>query len=69
METAEQPVEELLLMIQQTSDNDDKNPYCLLTLDVRNTWTVPFDLEFTVNNEGEDLLKSIVTIQPTWTKR
>ncbi|KAL7320454.1 hypothetical protein PS15m_000343 [Mucor circinelloides] len=76
IESAEQPVEQLLVITQQSNDNADKNPYCLLTLDVRNTWTTPFDIEFTVDNSSgnEDtsttnLLKSVVTIQPALTKR
>lgn len=76
IESAEQPVEQLLVITQQANDKDDKNPYCLLTLDVRNTWTTPFDIEFTVDNSsdkddtsGNSLLKSVVTIQPALTKR
>ncbi|KAI8647021.1 TRAPP II complex [Parasitella parasitica] len=76
IESAEQPVEELLVLTQRANDNDDKNPYCLLTLDVRNTWTTPFDIEFTVDNSTEkndaninNLLRSVVTIQPSLTKR
>lgn len=72
----EQPVEQLFVVTQQSEDDQDKNPYCLLTLDVRNTWTVPFDIEFVVDNrEGEDddelvhVLKSVVTIQPALTRR
>lgn len=72
----EQPVEQLFVVTQQSNDDQDKNPYCLLTLDVRNTWTVPFDIEFVVDNrEGEDdeeqvhILKSVVTIQPALTRR
>lgn len=76
IESAEQPVEQLLVITQQANDNADKNPYCLLTLDVRNTWTTPFDIEFTVDNSSDNedtsatnLLKSVVTIQPALTKR
>lgn len=76
IESAEQPVEQLLVITQQANDNDDKNPYCLLTFDVRNTWTIPFDIEFTVDNSNEkddakidNLLRSVVTIQPALTKR
>lgn len=72
----EQPVEELLVITQQANDDNDKNPYCLLTLDVRNTWTVPFDVEFIVDNTGDEMeegknnsLKSVLTIQPGLTKR
>jgi hypothetical protein len=74
--TTEQPVEELLVITQQANDDNDKNPYCLLTLDVRNTWTVPFDVEFVVDNTGDEAdksksnaLKSVLTIQPGLTKR
>lgn len=70
---SEQPVEQLLIITQQANDDQDKNPYCILTLDVKNTWSVPFDIEFVVDNredeEEENLLKSTVTIQPTLTKR
>ncbi|KAI8075820.1 TRAPP II complex [Gilbertella persicaria] len=75
MQSTEQPVEQLLVITQQANDDNDKNPYCLLTLDVRNTWTIPFDIEFTIDNttEGKEekasLLKSTVTIQPALTKR
>lgn len=72
-----QPVEELLVVTQQSNDHHDKNPYCLLTLDVRNTWTVPFDIEFVVDNRQDEnevrdhpnVLKSTLTIQPALTKR
>lgn len=72
--SGEQPVEQLLVLTQQANDEQDKNPYCLLTLDVRNTWTVPFDIQFNVDNsEGgenqDNKLKSTVTIQPSITKR
>ncbi|KAI8078551.1 TRAPP II complex [Thamnidium elegans] len=71
---SEQPVEQLLIITQQANDDQDKNPYCILTLDVKNTWSVPFDIEFVVDNREdeeteESLLKSTVTIQPTLTKR
>ncbi|KAI9475700.1 MAG: TRAPP II complex [Benjaminiella poitrasii] len=72
----EQPVEELLMITQQSTDNNDKNPYCLLILDVRNTWTTPFDVEFIIDNckdENEsmdnNILRSVLTIQPALTKR
>lgn len=66
--TSDQPVEELIVITQQPND-DDKNPYCLLTLDVRNTWTIPFDLEFTVDNKDTIPIQSVLTIQPALTKR
>jgi hypothetical protein len=70
--STEQAVEELLVITQQSNDDHDKNPYCLLTLDVRNTWTIPFDLEFTVDNTDDQeaqQIKSVLTIQPALTKR
>ncbi|KAI8343814.1 TRAPP II complex [Blakeslea trispora] len=73
MSSTEQPVEELLMITQQANDDNDKNPYCLLTLDIRNTWTVPFDIQFTIDNSTNDqpdnVLKSTATIQPALTKR
>jgi hypothetical protein len=72
----EQPVEQLLVVTQQSNDDHDKNPYCLLTLDVRNTWPVSFDIEFIVDNredeeenDSSNILKSTLTIQPLLTKR
>ncbi|KAI9025957.1 TRAPP II complex [Phycomyces nitens] len=69
----EQPVEDLLLVTRQ-ADNDKQaqSDYCLVTLDVRNTWTVPFNIEFMIDNgtdSSEQSLQSVVTIQPGWTKR
>ncbi|KAI9279379.1 TRAPP II complex [Sporodiniella umbellata] len=68
-----QPVEELLLVTQRSFDKNDKNPYCLLTLDIRNTWNVPFDIKFTIDNtesaSDKEIIKSRVTIQPALTKR
>lgn len=75
VQSTEQPVEDLLVITQQSNDDNDKNPYCLLTLDVRNTWTIPFDIEFTVDNTDEENqdpgshIKSVLTIQPALTKR
>ncbi|KAI9313933.1 TRAPP II complex [Dichotomocladium elegans] len=63
-----QPIEDLLLITRQFDDRNNKNEYCLVTLDVRNTWTVPFDTSFVIDNDDEKL-KSIVTIQPGSTKR
>lgn len=71
--SSDQPVEDLLLITQKSFDKNDKNPYCLLTLDVRNTWNVPFDVDFTIDNteatSDKEILKSHVTIQPALTKR
>lgn len=83
----DQPIEDLLIITRQPmtdSNTQDKNDYCLVTLDVRNTWTVPFDVEFEIDNSNADdndtqndddqkkenpPLKSIVTVQPGSTKR
>ncbi|KAI7862240.1 TRAPP II complex [Spinellus fusiger] len=69
----EQPVEDLLLITRQAeNDKQTQSDYCLVTLDVRNTWTVPFNIEFTINNSTENnphTLHSVVTLQPGWTKR
>lgn len=70
--TFHQPVEDLLTLTQ-ISDDSTKNDYCLVTLDVRNIWTVPFDTEVTIDNspdlDGSTPVKSIVTIHPGSTKR
>ena len=69
----DQPIEDLLLITRQFDDENNRNDYCLVTLDVRNTWTVPFDIEFVVDNSDSEntnnKLTSIVTIQPGSTKR
>ncbi|KAG1052966.1 hypothetical protein G6F43_004920 [Rhizopus delemar] len=71
--SSDQRVEDLLLITQRSSDDNDKNPYCLLTLDVRNTWTVPYEVEFMIDNtetaSENEILKYQVTIQPALTKR
>ncbi|KAI9255681.1 TRAPP II complex [Phascolomyces articulosus] len=69
----DQPIEDLLLITRQFDDENNRNDYCLVTLDVRNTWTVPFDVEFIIDNSDSEntnnKLISIVTIQPGSTKR
>ena len=69
----DQPVEDLLLITRHFDDESNRNDYCLVTLDVRNTWTVPFDVEFVIDNSNsedpDNKLTSIVTIQPGSTKR
>ncbi|ORX53995.1 Trs120-domain-containing protein [Hesseltinella vesiculosa] len=46
----------------------DKQDYCLVTMDIRNTWTLPFDVTFKVNDQDSDDHLSL-SIQPGWTKR
>lgn len=65
----DQPIEDLLLITRQFDDQKSKNDYCLVTLDVRNTWTVPFDTKLVIDNGDDDKLTSIVTLQPGSTKR
>lgn len=65
----DQPIEDLLLITRQFDDQKSKNDYCLVTLDVRNTWTVPFDTKLVIDNGQDDKLTSIVTLQPGSTKR
>ncbi|KAI7885172.1 Trs120-domain-containing protein [Lichtheimia hyalospora FSU 10163] len=65
----DQPIEDLLLITRQFDDQKSKNDYCLVTLDVRNTWTVPFDTKLVIDNGEDDKLTSIVTLQPGSTKR
>ncbi|KAI8972379.1 TRAPP II complex [Pilobolus umbonatus] len=65
-----QPVEQLLMITQQSLDEDDKNPYCLIALDIRNTWTVPFDVQFSLDNmDDQPQLHSTLIIQPGSTTR
>ncbi|KAI9478517.1 MAG: TRAPP II complex [Benjaminiella poitrasii] len=69
--TAEQPqtrVEDLLLLACNTTENE----YCLVALDVSNRWTVPFDVQFTIDNrknETEEKFVYTITIQPGSTSR
>ncbi|CAO3597656.1 unnamed protein product [Absidia cylindrospora] len=72
-------VEELVQLTQQSFDrNQDKNDYCLVTMDIRNTWTVPFDITFKVNDDMDDdinnstattPIQTTLSIQPGWTRR
>lgn len=70
-----QPVEDLLLVTRNlTLEDQEKNEYCLVTLDIRNTWTTPFDVDFTILNKAEgdyndDNFISCITIQPGSTSR
>lgn len=71
-----QPVEDLLLVSRNlTLEEQERNEYCLVTLDVRNTWTISFDVDFTISNETEEdnsdcnNLLSCITIQPGSTSR
>lgn len=73
----DQPVEDLLLLTRNIGlEHQERNEYCLVTVDVRNIWTIPFDIDFTINNkmEGEesyeqDHLTTRITIQPGSTSR
>jgi hypothetical protein len=73
-----QPVEDLLLICRNIKlESQERNEYCLVTLDVRNTWTIPFDVEFTIDNstsdkatDGEEVqLVSCASLQPGSTTR
>ena len=69
-----QPVEDLLLVTRNMKlENQERNEYCLITVDIKNVWTIPFDVDFTIDNSGEgeitDDLESHVTIQPGSTTR
>ncbi|KAF7727378.1 hypothetical protein EC973_007621 [Apophysomyces ossiformis] len=68
---AENHVEDLLLVTRQVhNDIQNQNDYCLVTLDVRNAWTVAFNIEFNIDNDDEkETLKSVLTIQPGCTRR
>lgn len=48
------PVEKLIAMTRE-GEVKEKNEYCLATLDVRNVWTIPFDIEFIVDNKIQGL--------------
>ncbi|KAI8098748.1 TRAPP II complex [Halteromyces radiatus] len=68
----QQPVEDLILLTQQAFDqHQDKNEYCLVTLDIRNTWTVPFDVSFKVDDldKTNSPVETVLSIQPGWTRR
>ncbi|CAO0789225.1 unnamed protein product [Mucor circinelloides] len=69
----QQPIEDLLLVTRNIElESQERNEYCLVTLDVRNRWTTPFDVDFVVNNRTEDdidELASHITVQPGSTSR
>ncbi|GAN03919.1 hypercellular protein [Mucor ambiguus] len=73
----QQPIEDLLLVTRNIElESQERNEYCLITLDVRNRWTTPFDVDFVVNNKSEDdnssnmdELASHLTVQPGSTSR
>lgn len=74
----QQPIEDLLLVTRNMAlENQERNEYCLVTLDVRNRWTTPFDVDFLVNNTTDqdssssdmDELASHLTVQPGSTLR
>lgn len=73
----QQPIEDLLLVTRNIElENQERNEYCLITLDVRNRWTIPFDVDFVINNRVDkenssdlDDLASHITVQPGSTSR
>lgn len=73
----QQPIEDLLLITRNIElKSQERNEYCLITLDVRNRWTTPFDVDFVVSNKTEDSdssdmdeLASHLTVQPGSTSR
>ncbi|CAO3623534.1 unnamed protein product [Mucor fragilis] len=73
----QQPIEDLLLVTRNIElKSQERNEYCLITLDVRNRWTTPFDVDFVVSNKTEDSdssdmdeLASHLTVQPGSTSR
>ncbi|CAO3642865.1 unnamed protein product [Cunninghamella echinulata] len=63
-------VENLIHLTRQTfHQHQDKNDFCLITLDIRNTWTVPFDVHFKVDNNDDRPVETTLCIQPGWTRR
>ncbi|KAG2221446.1 hypothetical protein INT45_005251 [Circinella minor] len=65
----DQPIEDLLLITRQFDDDNNRNDYCLVTLDVRNTWTVPFDVEITLPVKrlflnAEECLQPVPSLEP-----
>lgn len=74
-----QAVEDLIYLTQKAFDrHQDKNDYCLVTMDIRNTWTVPFDVTFEVCDSTDQHvdtttscapIKTTLCIQPGWTRR
>jgi hypothetical protein len=75
------PVEKLLEtahadIASSDLDGDKKHDYCLVVLDVRNIWTTPFDIRFSIDNSteqdntgGDHTIYFPVTIQPGSTTR
>ncbi|KAI8576610.1 hypothetical protein K450DRAFT_255841 [Umbelopsis ramanniana AG] len=74
------PVERLLQSVQADIasfdfDENSKHDYCLVAMDVRNIWTTPFDIQFTIRNSlendpaNDDTIYFPVTIQPGLTTR
>ncbi|KAF9438949.1 hypothetical protein BGZ76_002612 [Entomortierella beljakovae] len=70
------PGEQIEAAISRRVALGTKNEYCLLTLDVRNVWTVPVEVSMLVDDseEGEGLdinklIKSTTVIQPGNTQR
>ncbi|KAG0308658.1 hypothetical protein BGZ97_013306, partial [Linnemannia gamsii] len=70
------PGEQIEAAISRRVALGNKNEYCLLTLDVRNVWTVPVEVAMLVDDseEGEGLdvnrlIKSTTVIQPGSTQR
>ncbi|KAF8946106.1 hypothetical protein BGZ47_001308 [Haplosporangium gracile] len=70
------PGEQIEAAISRRVALGNKNEYCLLTLDVRNVWTVPVEVAMLVDDseEGEgldvsQLIKSTTVIQPGSTQR
>ncbi|KAF9105352.1 hypothetical protein BGX27_009660 [Mortierella sp. AM989] len=70
------PGEQIEAAISRRVALGTKNEYCLLTLDVRNVWTVPVEVAMLVDDseEGEgldinQLIKSTTVIQPGNTQR
>ncbi|KAI8641004.1 TRAPP II complex [Parasitella parasitica] len=74
---SQQPIEDLLLVTRNVElENQQSNEYCLITLDVRNRWTTPFDVDFVISNKMDqkktgdmDELVSHITVQPGSTSR
>ncbi|KAI7903009.1 TRAPP II complex [Cokeromyces recurvatus] len=65
--------EDLLLVTCNNTEDQDRNNYCLITLDVFNRWTIPFEIQFSINNndsskEDNPFLYTTI-IQPESTTR
>ncbi|CEP15600.1 hypothetical protein [Parasitella parasitica] len=73
----QQPIQDLLLVTRNIGlESQESNDYCLITLDVRNRWTTPFDVDFVVNNRTREVktgdmneLATHITVQPGSTSR